>query len=164
MRTLNRLFIAVLGFALVLNSCSGNSAKIDPSIASRLDEIYADVFENPLSEDLFSTYCTEDYSKAYFESDSIAAENSEVVLGYNLWTNSQDWDNPSMSISSAEIISEDCAEAVVIIKDMGYEDPIKFILSKEGDIWKIADFQYNYDDAWVSTLDIMTSYISDSKL
>lgn len=163
MRSIFRIFTALLGSALMLSSCGNNTAKIDPSIAAWLDEIYAVVFENPMSEDLFSTYCTDSYSKAYFESDSIAAENGEVVLGYNLWTNSQDWDNPSMSVSSAEVISANIAEAIVLIKDMGYEDPIKFLLSKEGDSWKIADFLYNYDDAWVSTLEIMESYISDSK-
>lgn len=163
MHSITRLFISILGAVLVLSSCASNSAKVDPSIASRLDEIYAVVLENPSSDDLFKEFCTADFSKIYFESDSIAAENGEVVLGYNLWINAQDWDTPSVSVASAEILSDNNAEAILNIKNMGYEDPVKFILSKEDNEWKVADFQYNYDDKWVSTLSIMETYIKDNK-
>jgi len=161
--SIKRFFTIVLISSVLFCSCAGNSNKIDPEISQRVSEIYSVALSNPDSEALFINYCTEDFFTALNKSDELSAKNEELVIDYNLWLNAQDWDSPSMSVVSAEILSDETAEAIVNINDFGEESPVKLILSKVGSSWKIADFQYNYDDRWVSTLKIMKGYIKDNE-
>jgi hypothetical protein len=79
------------------------------------------------------------YSITAFQ-DGIELETGYICLDYDVWTNAQDADKPTMRIESIEIIDREHATAKVVINDFGEDRANSLSLVKENNEWRIDNF------------------------
>lgn len=139
------LITAILSFFTM--GCK-SSNEIKQEITNRLTAIYADALTNILPDedeevpekDLIALYCTEEFKYLWNQTAEEEANSGYICLDYDVWTNAQDADKPTMRIESIEILDNKHAKANIVINDFGTDSANQLILVKEKNEWRIDDF------------------------
>ncbi len=141
----------ILLFTVLLSSFSigcKSSNDIKQEITDRLKAIYADALTNNFSDedeadpekDLIALYCSEEFKKLWDQTTELELETGYICLDYDVWTNAQDADKPTMRIESIEIIDREHATVKVVINDFGEDRANSLSLVKENNEWRIDNF------------------------
>ncbi len=139
------LITAILSF-FTMGCKSSNDIKQE--ITNRLTAIYADALTNIIPDedeevpekDLIALYCTEEFKNLWNQTAEEEANSGYICLDYDVWTNAQDADKPTMRIESIEILDNKHAKANIVINDFGTDSTNQLILVKEKNEWRIDDF------------------------
>ncbi len=139
------LITAILSFFTM--GCK-SSNEIKQEITNRLTAIYADALTNIIPDedeeapekDLIALYCSEEFKKLWNQTAEAEVTSGYICLDYDVWTNAQDADKPTMRIESIEILDNKHAKANIVINDFGMDSANQLILVKEKNEWRIDDF------------------------
>ena len=155
-----------------VNTISDNGVYLDntpkvseETIRERIKFIFDNVYAGN-SNDADSEWLTTEYNNLLKEESNVAPEDGVGYIDADHWTQGQDCDEPSMTIMSVSIISDEKAEAKIKIKPFKNEDYIndaKIILIHERGDWFIDDFISFYDGKEYSEKKGLIDYIAKMK-
>lgn len=121
---------------------NGRKSHNKKEIIERIDYIFHKVYEN---DDHFlgdSKFLTTQFKKLLNKEKDITPKGEIGYIDYDHWTQSQDYENPSITVLSIEILSDSEAIAKIQIKDFKWIKPsaFKIVLLYERGNWYIDDF------------------------
>jgi hypothetical protein len=135
----------------------------ETDIKNVVEEMYKELFSLEYEIDFYGKYTSNEYKSLYKKAESIAA--GDCVIGSDLWTNSQDSDEPSLKSISVKKYSDTTAKANVAIKlfkDYETISHVKLALIYEGGRWVVDDFLIDDNGKEFSAKAYLKEYIEDS--
>lgn len=121
-------------------------------ILKRMDLIYSRYKEENVTYDEFGNreinrkidydglFCSSRYNKLFDEAYKICTRDSDMLLDYDHWTNSQDDGDFKVKHFIIKDITDSTAIAIVEATDFNYKVPIRLSLYFERGDWYIDDF------------------------
>lgn len=148
MRNGSYLMIIAVAIVLLVVSCRNNAKNNNLStqnekeiVIDRVKYIFNEVYENGIDGDL--KFLTTEYMNLQKKEQEVTPEGEIGFIDYDHWIQAQDDDNPSMTVLSAEILSETKASVKIKIKPSSFSDEqsdVELVLIHERGDWYIDDF------------------------
>ncbi len=141
------LALAALACGCKVGKVSGrNGQDASSEVYAAVDGIYAEVigsYDKGQKENYEEKFCSKEYYEIYrqtLKADERLSEQGYIgFFDHDHWIKAQDWGELSYEIKDVRIISQDKAQAKVVIKNLGHKKEYGIGLVKENGKWKIDD-------------------------
>jgi len=148
MRNGSCFVITAVAIVLLMVSCRNNANNNNiplqnekEIVIDRVKYIFNEVYEKGIDGDL--KFLTTEYMNLQKKEQEVTPEGEIGFIDYDHWLQAQDCFNPSMTVLSAEMLSETKASVKIRIKPDSFSDEqldVELVLIHERGDWYIDDF------------------------